>query len=194
MRGFEDLGVVPGAPPWAPALPQGPRRSHVETDSLPVHYMPPLNSPEHPLALPEDRPRREPIPRIRNRHDWAAASPTSQDWVNNVREQLLNYSDPAEASRAHIYVAANALSVLKTQLDWRNAAAAATAGERNEVTKAVVAIATAAQHWPTYHMHEDLCALLSRLQELAVSYCPEPLAVLPPSGPPTISAKSCTVV
>ena len=76
-----------------------------------------------------------------------------------------------------MYVAANAVSILKHQLDWRNAAARASEEERRRVAQAVVGIATAAQHWPTYHMHEDLAVLLSRLHELAVAYCPEPLAV-----------------
>lgn len=176
VRGFDDLGVEPKPPPWASTL-HNSHHPRVNPDSLPVHEMPPANSPKHPLAHPEDRTRNRPSPRIRNRYDWAAASPSSTDWVANVHKEILNYADPADASRAHMYVAANALSVLKTHLEWRSAAASASEEERAAVAEAVLEIATAAQHWPTHHMHEDLCMLLSRLQELAVSYCPEALAV-----------------
>lgn len=181
VRGFEGIGVEPAAPSWVPALQNARQYPLMDSQRLPVHEMPPLNSPEHPLAMDPEQELRDAMPSIRNRHDWAAQSPTSEDWVRNVYRELLKKPDPSEASRAHIYVAANAISVLKTQLDWRDAAASASEEERSRVNNTVLEMALAARTWPTFHMHEDLCAFLSRLQELVLSYCPEALAVRFPS-------------
>jgi hypothetical protein len=50
------------------------------------------------------------MPAIRNPHDWVLVSTDGITWADTVQQELLQGS-PAEASRAHAYVASNALRV-----------------------------------------------------------------------------------